>query len=94
MGGETTHKQTLDDMWMSTLFKDTCFNTLSHAVHVNKDEMCARKMRCVRVFCSHHNNSLRDFRNFDVVLACRPSVQRLVPRTRSTWACSTSNGML
>ena len=41
MGGETTHNRTLDDMWMSTLFEDTCFNTLSHAVHVKKDEMCA-----------------------------------------------------
>ena len=41
MGGETTHNQTRDDMWMSALVKDTCCSTLSHVVHVNKDEMCA-----------------------------------------------------
>ena len=53
MDEETTHGQTHDDMWMNMFLRDTSCVSFSHAVHVNKDEMCARKMRCVRVFCSH-----------------------------------------
>ena len=43
MGEETTHGQTHDDMWMNMFLRDTRCNTLSHAVNVYKDEMCARK---------------------------------------------------
>ena len=39
--GETTHGQTHDDMWMNMFLRDTRCNTLSHAVHVNKNETCA-----------------------------------------------------
>ena len=38
---ETTNDQTRGDMWMNMFLRGTRCNTLSHAVHVNKDEMCA-----------------------------------------------------
>ena len=41
MDGKTTHDQTHDDMWMNMFLRDTRCDTLSHAEHVNKDEMCA-----------------------------------------------------
>ena len=54
--GETTHDQTRGDMWMNMFLRDTRCNTLSHAGHVKKDDMCVQvceKIRGVRVFCSH-----------------------------------------
>ena len=56
MGGETTHSQKRDDMWMSALFyKDTCYNTLSHASACAQKDECTnvRENTRVRVFCSH-----------------------------------------
>ena len=38
---ETTNAQTCDDMWMNMFYAETSCDTLSHAVHVNKGEMCA-----------------------------------------------------
>ena len=50
MCGETTNDQTHGDMWMNMFLRDTRCNTLSHAVHVNQDVMCARK--CSVLVCS------------------------------------------
>ena len=52
--GETTHAQTHDDMWMNMFLRDTRGNTLSHAVHVNKDEMCARRLQWIAINCERN----------------------------------------
>ena len=56
MGGETTHNQTHGDMWMNMFLQDTSCDTLSHAVHVNKDGMCTNvreNPRCEGVLFTH-----------------------------------------